>query len=142
MSDVRNCRRCNKIYNYVSGPPICVACRQLDEEDFKKVKEYLNDNPGASLQQISNEMEISVEKIKRFLKEGRLEIVSSEGNMVLECESCGKAIKSGRFCVHCGREVADDFKSAADKISKSLSESANDARGIGMRHLNKTEKDY
>jgi predicted amidophosphoribosyltransferase len=50
-----------------------------------------------------------VEKIKRFLREGRLEIVGDSGNMFLECEGCGKAIRSGRYCSDCEREMSRDF---------------------------------
>jgi hypothetical protein len=40
MSNVRNCRRCGKLYNYIGGAPICSSCREKDEEDFKRVKVY------------------------------------------------------------------------------------------------------
>jgi phage FluMu protein Com len=58
MPDVRNCRRCGKIFNYIGGQPLCPACRQLDEEDFKRVKEYLYHNPGAVLSEVSTKLEI------------------------------------------------------------------------------------
>lgn len=139
MADVRNCRRCGKIYTYLGGAPVCPECKQLDEEDFKKVKEYLYKNPGSNLSQVSADLEISVEKIKRFLKEGRLEITSTEGNMFLECESCGKAIKSGRLCEECERNLAAGFRQTAGQMKSELdSLSAEDAKkAIGLRYLNK-----
>ncbi len=103
MPDVRNCRKCGKIFTYLGGTLICPVCKQAEEEDFKRIKEYLYKNPGAGLNQVSVELDIGVEKIKRFLKEGRLEIVSADGNMFLECENCGKSIKSGRYCDECER---------------------------------------
>ena len=141
MPDVRNCRRCGRIYNYIGGPPICPVCKEQDEEDFKRVKEYLYKNPGASMSELSTVLEISVEKIKLYLKDGRLEIINNEGNMVLECESCGKAIKSGRLCEECSRGFANEFKSTASQISSSLSEAeAAKTKAIGMRYLNKDGK--
>lgn len=138
MPDVRNCRKCGKIFNYLGGSPICPACKQLDEDDFKKIKEYLYDNPRAGLNQVSIELDISVEKIKRFLKDGRLEILSDDGNMILECESCGKSIKSGRYCSECERDLTMNLRNTANEMKGSLEGSSEQARkAIGMRYLNK-----
>lgn len=144
MPDVRNCRRCGKIYNYIGGAPICPACKQQDEEDFQRVKEYLYQNRGASVNQVSTDLDISVEKIKRYLKEGRLEITSDEGNLILECENCGKAIKSGRFCPECERQLETGFRSVASQIQGELDSLSSDTgmKGIGMRYLNKNDKKY
>ncbi len=140
MADVRNCRKCGKIFTYLSGSPICPACKQMDEEDFKRIKEYLYDNPGAGLSQVSVELDIGVEKIKRFLKEGRLEIVSQDGNLFLECESCGRSIKSGRYCEDCERDLASNLKSTASQMKGELDGMNESARkAIGMRYLNKEE---
>lgn len=135
MPDVKNCKRCGKIFNYLGGEPICPVCRQQDEEDFKRVKEYLYENPGATMSQISIDLDISVEKIRRYLREGRLEIVGNEGNLVLECEKCGKAIKSGRYCDVCERELTSNLKSVANKMNQSLAQST-DSSGR-MRYLYK-----
>jgi hypothetical protein len=138
MPDVRNCRKCGKVYSYLGGSPICPACKQLEEEDFKRIKEYLYDNPRASLNQVSVELDISVEKIKRFLRDGRLEILSDDGNLILECESCGKSIKSGRYCGECERDLANNLMSAASEMKGGLDNSSEQAKkGIGMRYLNK-----
>ena len=140
MPDVRNCKKCGKIFNYIGGAPICPVCKQADEDDFKRVKEYLYENPGAIITQVSTELDISIEKIKRFLKDGRLEITSTEGNMVLECENCGKAINTGRFCNECERDLAAGFKSVASQMKSELDLSDSSRRGLGMRYLNKEYK--
>lgn len=141
MSDVRNCRKCGKIFSYMGGPPICPVCKQGEEEDFKNIKDYLYKNIGASLTQVAVDLDISVEKIKRFLKEGRLEITTEDGNLFLECESCGKSIRSGKFCSDCERNLASGFKSTAGQMKNELDSSAAEAarKAIGMRYLNKNE---
>lgn len=137
MPDVRNCRKCGKIYNYIGGAPICPVCKQEEEEDFKRVKEYLYDNPGANMSQISEALDVTVDKIKRFLKEGRLEIVGDDGNMVLECETCGKSIRTGRFCEECERNLTRDLQNTAKELSKGISNEDNDHKGIGLRYIKK-----
>lgn len=142
MPDVRNCKRCGRVYNYIGGAPLCSSCREKDEEDFKIVKEYLYKNPGASVSEVSDVLDIAVEKIKRFLKEGRLEIIGDEGNMFLECENCGKAIKTGRFCPECERELKSDFQRTAKKLSVKFEEEEKGKEkenSFTMRYLNKND---
>jgi flagellar operon protein (TIGR03826 family) len=137
MPDVRNCKRCNKIFKYLSGPPICLDCKQQDEDKFKIVKEYLYENPKASVYEVSKELEISVQLIKSFLKEGRLEIIGEDGNMFLECERCGKSISTGRYCESCAREITDDIRSVAGKIKGNPNEPASGGKSGAMRYLHK-----
>jgi flagellar operon protein (TIGR03826 family) len=138
MPDVRNCRRCGRIYNYIGGAPLCLSCKEQDEVDFKKVKEYLYDNPKASLTQVSVELDISVEKIKRFLKDGRLEIAGDEGNLVLECENCGRSVKTGRYCQECERSLTSGLRSAASEFKSELDSVKTEKNSsFGMRYMNK-----
>jgi len=120
---------------------MCDVCKQLDEEDFRRVKDYLYKNSGANLTQVSIDLDVSVEKIKRFLKDGRLEIVAEDGNMFLDCEKCGKSIKSGKFCEECGKNITSDFKTMASRIKGQLDSSEAAKKAIGMRYLNKDKKD-
>lgn len=139
MPDLRNCRRCGRMYNYIGGPPICIDCKNADEEVFKKVKEYLYDNPGATLSQVSIECDVSVEKIKMFLKEGRLEITDG-ANIILECERCGKPINTGRFCKECQNQVTNDIAGTSSRTIERKEENRPTTdlkRGGGLRYLNK-----
>lgn len=108
--DIRNCRRCGRVYSY-DGFNICPKCRRDDEADFQKVKKYIEENPSANIKEISDETEVDSKKIIEFLKEGRLE-VRDENNLLLSCERCGKPIKTGRFCDKCTLEMQREFKQA------------------------------
>ncbi len=133
MPDLRNCRRCGRMYNYIGGPPICLDCKNADEEVFKKVKDYLYDNPGATLSQVAMDCDVSVEKIKMFLREGRLEITEGT-NIILECERCGKSIRTGRFCNECQNQIHNDISGTVARTEK---EPETKKPGVGMRYLNK-----
>ncbi len=106
--DIKNCSRCGKIYAY-DGFNICMQCRRKDEDDFKIIKEYIDENPGATISEVSEETEIDSKKIIEFLRQGRLEI-KDENNVLLTCEKCGKSIKTGRFCEKCVSEMQREFK--------------------------------
>lgn len=116
--DVRNCRRCGKIFTY-RGMPVCQDCFEADEMDFKKVREYLDGHPGASTMEVSVQTEVDVKTITRFLREGRLE---AEGVTVIDsdlaCEKCGKAIGSGRYCDDCLKKMQIELKEAAQRLEK------------------------
>lgn len=109
MAEIRNCPRCGRIFSYM-GRPICNSCIETEENEFKVVKEYVYDNPGATISEVSQETEVTVEKIMRFLREERLEIMSENSNLILECERCGRSIKSGRFCENCKEQMNKDFR--------------------------------
>ncbi len=110
--DIRNCKRCGKIYNY-DGFNICRNCRRDDEVDFKKVRDYIYEYPGANISEVNAETKVDVDKIITFLKEGRLEIAEG-GNLILECEKCGVSIRSGRFCDKCTLELEREFGGVID----------------------------
>ena len=109
MAEIRNCPRCGKIFTYI-GRPICARCIEMEENEFKIVKEYIYDHPGATISEVSHETEVTVEKIMRFLREERLEIKSENSNLLLECERCGRPINCGRFCENCKGQINKDFR--------------------------------
>lgn len=109
MPEIRNCPRCGKIFTYV-GRAICNRCIETEENEFKIVKEFVYDNPGATISEVSQETGVSVDKIMRFLREERLEIKSENSNLILECERCGRAINTGRFCENCKADINKEFK--------------------------------
>ena len=112
--DVRNCRGCGRLFNYFSGPPICQACREKLEEKFQQVKEYLRDNPNSSIQAVSDDNEVSVAQIRQWVREERLTF-SDDSPIGIPCESCGKTIKTGRFCDECKGKMKNDFSSMIKK---------------------------
>ncbi|MCR5404776.1 MAG: flagellar protein [Butyrivibrio sp.] len=106
--NLRNCSKCGKMYNYVGGPAICDACKKRIEEDFKKVKQYIEDNPRASLKQISEDNKVSSKLIQQWIREERL-MFSKDSPIQLLCEKCGEPIVTGRFCVKCKGDMATNL---------------------------------
>jgi hypothetical protein len=89
---------------------VCPECAPKDEEDFRRIKEYLTEHPGASSNDVMRHTGVSLRQIKRYLKEERLEIVGDNKGF-LRCELCGRPLNSGRFCNNCYREgIAMELK--------------------------------
>lgn len=107
--DVRNCRDCKRLFNYVGGPRLCPECNKKLESKFVEVKEYIYNNPSASLYQIAEETEVPVAQIKDWIREERLAF-TQESNVTFQCDSCGKPIVTGRYCKECKLQLIHNLK--------------------------------
>lgn len=94
-----NCARCGKVFSS-GGKSICPNCTKLEEDIFKVVKEYIQSNPGSNMAQVSRETGVSIKRLTRYIREGRLEATRGMKGEV-KCESCGKELLRGKFCDSC-----------------------------------------
>lgn len=108
--DVRTCRGCKKIFNYLTGPVLCPACREALEEKFQEVKQYIQEHRGAGIQEVADACEVETQQIRQWLREERLEL-TEDSAIVLACESCGGPIRSGKFCDKCRNAMANNLQS-------------------------------
>ncbi len=112
--DVRNCKSCGKLFNYMGGKPICDDCKRALENKFQEVKEYVRNNPNASIGQVAEDMEVSVKQIKEWVKQDRLVLSEATVDGVL-CEHCGRPIRSGRYCEKCKAALTNSLQKAITK---------------------------
>ena len=106
--EVRNCIKCGKIFNYMSGPRFCPACKDKLEAKFKEVKKYIQENPHATIQEVSEEMEVETRQIHQWIREERL-LFSEDSLVTIDCEGCGAAIRTGRYCDDCKFRLTKGF---------------------------------
>lgn len=106
--DVRNCKNCSRLFNYIGGQQLCPECIKALDIKFDEVREYVYDHPHAGMQQVAEEMDVSVAQIKRWIREERLAF-SDDAQIGLECEGCGKMIRTGRFCDACKARSLNGF---------------------------------
>ena len=93
--DVRNCKMCGRLFNVLNNERICPACQKKLEDKFHEVKEYLEEHPGASVEQTATDNDISTKQIRQWVREERL-ILSTATEAGIVCEKCGKPIRTGR----------------------------------------------
>lgn len=110
--NIKNCRICGRIYNYIAGPNVCPACRDSMEAKFQEVKDYIREHKGASIQEVSEACEVDAQQIRQWLRDDRLE-VTEDSAIYLSCENCGALIRSGRFCEKCKNDVTRGFNDMA-----------------------------
>lgn len=113
--DIRNCRNCGNIFNYACGPIICPACKESLEAKFQEVKQYIEENPGVGINQVSQACDVEKAQIQQWLREERLEVTENSA-LYLNCESCGAPIRSGRYCEKCKLAMSNGFRSAMQSV--------------------------
>lgn len=114
--NVRNCRKCGRMFNYVVGLPICQVCKDALEAKFAEVKEYIRDHKGVSIPEVAEACDVDKQQITQWLREERLEI-TTDSSLVLSCETCGAQIRSGRFCDKCRANLTNSLKGAQRDIA-------------------------
>lgn len=143
MPEIKNCRKCKKIFMYATGSQICDVCKKAEEEEFDRVRIFLRDFPGASIQEVSESTEVSTQLIYKFLKDGRIE-VSESSAIALQCENCGVRVTSGRFCLGCSKKLANEMMSTGRNLKDSLdkkNEKHSEEKDIGLRYMHEYKRD-
>ena len=110
--DVRNCRGCGRLYNYIGGSyrNLCPDCVRKLEEKFDIVKDYIEENHSATMNQISEDCDLSVRQLEKWVHAERL-CFADDSPIGIPCENCGKTIKSGRYCEACKNTLANQLGS-------------------------------
>src|SRR5690606_2276157 len=122
--NIDNCPRCGKIF--AKGfRDVCPACvREIDKE-YETCANYLRENRGASITELSEETGVSIRQITKFIREGRISLMDAP-NLSYPCESCGVLIQSNNLCDSCRNRLVNASKNLFSEESlaqeKKLSE--------------------
>ncbi len=100
-----NCIRCKQTFA-MTNQPICPDCIQKEEEQFEEVKAFLDENRGATIEEIIEATEVPIKRIQKWLKDGRLEGIQGSG---LKCAKCGVPITKGKYCPSCAKKLESDL---------------------------------
>lgn len=128
--DLRNCPSCGKLFVYTVRN-LCPNCIKEDEHDFNKVRDYLYDNPEATIEDVTAETGVDSKKVLEYLKEGRLMLKSNNPNL-LTCESCNEPILTGKFCDKCAADMKRQFSATLFPKNEDMK---------GKLHLSKYQRD-
>lgn len=112
--NVRNCKNCGRLFNYIAGPPICPECKDQVEKKFQKAKEFVRNTAHATVSMVAEEVDVPEQQVKQWIREERL--VFSDATVAgVTCEVCGEPITTGRFCAKCKNQVMNDLNGAIKK---------------------------
>ena len=133
--DVQNCRECGRLFNYLGGQRLCPGCKAKLEDKFQEVKKYIYENKDASISEVSEANDVSVQQIKQWVREERLSF-SKDSAVGIECESCGVMIHTGRFCDACKKQIAANLGAMYSKKTVETPQ-RNSRENARMRFLDK-----
>ena len=116
--NVRNFRKCGRVFNYIIGQTLCLSCRDELENKFKEVKEYVQKNRGCGINDVAEACEVESSQIKQWIREERLEF--TEDSMIgLACEICGSSIRTGRYCEKCKAQTLNGLNNVVRQAQAS-----------------------
>ena len=134
--DVKNCRRCRRLFNYIGGQPICPQCREELEKKFQEVKKYIFENRGSTIRDVVENCDVEEQIVRQWIREERLEF-SSGVDIGVSCEKCGAPIVSGRFCEKCKASMINELSEAGRRpVTDAPQPSKKVSDGNKMRFLN------
>lgn len=116
--NVRNCRKCGRVFNYIIGQTLCLSCRDALESKYKEVKEYVQKNRGCGINEVAEECDVDPSQIRQWIREERLEF--TEDSMIgLACEICGSSIRTGRYCEKCKAQTLNGLNNVVRQAQAS-----------------------
>ena len=106
--EIKNCKNCGKMFNYVTGEQICPRCREELENKFQEVKKFVLDNKSATMNEICEACDVDVKMVKKWVREERL-VFTKDSPVKINCEMCGASIVTGKYCDKCRKVAASNF---------------------------------
>ena len=134
--NVKNCRRCKRLFNYVTGPVLCPNCKEEEEKKFQEVKKYITENTRTGIHEVSEACDVSIQQIQQWVRQERL-VFSDESPFGIACERCGKMIKSGRYCAQCKVDLTNTLNDAIGNKGSYTPPQNHNRDGARMRYLDK-----
>lgn len=141
--NIRNCARCKKIFAPAGKEKICPECRAIDLELEERVKAYVRDHTGLTVNQLIEGSGVPAKLVWRMIQQGLFE---NSGLLDAEypCANCGKLITKDVYCSDCAgklKENAQKFAAAlnskqraATKKAKTFSDSMHDMMDGSRSH--------
>lgn len=118
--NVDNCPLCGRMYvKNIKG--MCPNCVKETELQYEKCVKYLREHRGCTIHELSEQTEVSVKQITRFIREGRISI-ANHANMSIACEVCGTPIRENTMCESCRQRLARDINSLKNDANRQAEE--------------------
>ncbi|HWQ62258.1 MAG TPA: flagellar protein [Negativicutes bacterium] len=95
-----NCKDCGKVCASRHSE-LCADCYKLTRQAEVKVSEYLDDNPGSTMEEIHQATGVERHIIMGMIRNG----IIAAGAVKYPCENCRELIDRGRLCVKCAAQV-------------------------------------
>lgn len=104
--NIANCPRCGRIFA-PGMKDVCSSCVKEVEEQYERCVQYLRENSGATITEVSENTEVPIKQITKFIRDGRISLLNAP-NMSYPCDVCGILIREGNMCEACRKRLTHD----------------------------------
>ncbi|RIX47292.1 flagellar protein [Paenibacillus nanensis] len=128
-----NCPRCGRLF--AKGiRDVCPSCMKEIDKEYQLCADFLRENKGATIHEVSDATGVSIRQISKFIREGRISIVNAP-NMSYPCESCGTLIRDSHLCDDCRTRLTKAARTLQDDAAKSAQPDKTQNVGVSYRGL-------
>ena len=100
-TNYKSCSMCSRQLPIDYEKDFCPSCE--DDVLFKEVREYIRSHEVTEFE-LAEIFHISQSKVRKWIKEGRIEYVTGENKMMnTRCQRCGVPVSFGTLCPDCMR---------------------------------------
>lgn len=132
--NIANCPRCGKIFAR-GFSDVCANCHKEIEKQYEACVQYLRENRGATINDLSEAVDVSIKQITKFIREGRISLYNAP-NMSYPCDACGTLIREGHMCDTCRKKLTNQV----NRMNEAASEMNQQERRRGLGFQIKDDK--
>jgi uncharacterized protein len=133
--DIKTCRFCRKSFRGFNV--LCPLCIEQLDNKYIIVRNYLDKNRTANINQVAEETEIDDKSLLFLIREGRLSL-HGEGAEI-PCMKCGVPISSGKYCDKCKGNLVQALENTISSMESSTKPAqpkpAQSANSKGRLHI-------
>ncbi len=128
--DYKYCKRCNKLYNYGTDR-FCTDCLKAMDDTVLRIRDYLDENPGANVVSIRDELDIPEKDILFLIKEKRIEFTQIDTSSIRgNCAKCGKPVIAEKYCRECKEKMSQEMLNVTNKMREDIQNVADKNKGV------------
>ena len=129
--NVDNCKRCGNIFQkYFSE--FCPECYAFIRSELERSNTYLKNNRNVSLHELSEAVEVPINKLIKYINEGKLYSLDHP-NLKYNCYFCEHQIHRGYLCKECALQFKLEVKHLFLEDGYEYDEQTNQVRNVGKR---------
>jgi len=139
MDNITNCPKCSKVFVKNTLSDICQACVKEADLHCELCIKYLREHRGITLKELSDRTEVSLAQIAKFIKEGRISIISHP-QISYPCEVCGTDIREKNMCVSCLQKLRKDLSNAKEDEKRAFDQAEEQKKQDRMKAFKITDR--
>jgi len=114
LKPMKMCAGCGTPFTPLADEDFCYKCRNTTSSKEADVIDYIRDNPGVSILDVSRRTKLSKNTLIKMAHEGRFAGLVLNKDFGYPCPGCGKLITFGTYCPDCFQIMKKDVKKAGE----------------------------